>query len=115
MNINHNLTEADIDNIDVKSQLETQIQIQETKDSGLIFDKITSRKIIFYKTGEINGSNYVKTPLRSNAILYLENKDKYCFLWSILASLRPCKNDHPNRVSNYSQYFLELNIDGFDF
>ena len=31
---NHNLTESDIDNIDVRSQLEHQIQIQETKESG---------------------------------------------------------------------------------
>ena len=36
--INHNLTESVIDNIDVKSQLEHQIQIQETKESGWIFD-----------------------------------------------------------------------------
>ena len=34
LNINHNLTESDIDNIDLKSQLEHQIQIQETKESG---------------------------------------------------------------------------------
>ena len=66
LNINHNLTESDIDNIDVKSQLEHQIQ--ETKESGWLFDKINSMKVRFYKTGEINGSNYVKVPLRSNAI-----------------------------------------------
>ena len=34
---------------------------------------------------------------------------------SILASLYPCNNNHPNRVSNYRQYFNELNIQGFDF
>ena len=44
-NINHNLTENYIDNIDVKSQLESQAQIQETKESGWIFDKIVSMKI----------------------------------------------------------------------
>ena len=32
--INHNLTESDIDNIDVRSQLEHQIQNQEVKESG---------------------------------------------------------------------------------
>ena len=37
---NHNLTESDIDNIDVRSQLKHHIQIQETKESGWIFDKI---------------------------------------------------------------------------
>ena len=54
-------------------------------------------------------------PLRSNAILNIENNDKYCSLWSILAYLRPCNNNHPNRVSNYEQFFNELNIIGFDF
>ena len=37
---NNNLTESDIDNIDVRSQLEHQIQMQELKDSGWIFDKV---------------------------------------------------------------------------
>ena len=63
----------------------------------------------------MNGSNYVKIPLRSNAILNIENNDKYCFLWSILAYLHPCINTHPNRVSTYKQYFNQLNIQGFDF
>ena len=63
----------------------------------------------------MNGSNYIKIPPRSNAILSFENNDKYCFLWSILAYLHPCNNNHPNRVSNYRQYFDELNIQGFDF
>ena len=40
LNINHNLTESDIDNIDVRSHLEHQIQSQEMKESGWIFDKI---------------------------------------------------------------------------
>ena len=52
----------------------------------------------FYKTGEINGSIYVKTPLRSKAILKNENNDRNFFIWSILASLHPCNDYHPNRV-----------------
>ena len=34
LNINHNFTETDINNIDVKSPLEHQKQQQEMKDSG---------------------------------------------------------------------------------
>ena len=98
MNINNNKTETDIAKIDVKSQLEHQIQIQETKESGWIFDKCNLRKIRFYKTGELDGSSYVKVPFRSNAVMNIENIDKYCFIWLILASLHPCDNDHPNRV-----------------
>ena len=115
LNINHNLTESDIDNIDVKSQLEQQIQNQEMKESGWIFDKINSMKISFYKTTELNGTSYVKIPLRSNSILNIQNNDKYCFIWSILASLHPCENTHPSRVNNYLHYFNELNFQIFDF
>ena len=115
LNMNYNITQSDIDNIDIKSPLEQQIQKQEMKDSGWRFDKINSMTIYFYETNEMNGLNYVKIPLRTNAILNVENNDKYCFLWSILAWLHPCNNNHPNRVSNYRQYFNELNIQGFDF
>ena len=57
-------------------------------------------KVRFYKTGELNGSSYVKIPLRSNASRNIKNDVKYCLFWSILASLHPCDKDHPNRVSN---------------
>ena len=115
LNMNHNLTQSDIDNINITFPLEHQIQKQEMKDSGWRFDKLYSMTIYFYETTEMNGSNYIKIPLRSNAILNIENNDKYCFIWSILASLYPCNNNHPNRVSNYRQYFNELNIQYFDF
>ena len=62
----------------------------------------------------MGGRSYVKVLLRSNAILYIENKDKYCFFWSIIFYLHPCNINRPNRVSNYKQYFKELNIQGFD-
>ena len=115
LKINNNLTESDIDNTDIRSQLEYQIQIQETKESGWIFDKINSMNLSFYKTTELNATSYVKNPLRSNAILNIQNIDKYCFIYSILASLHPCENDHPNRVSNYVQYFNELNFQNSHF
>ena len=77
---NHDLTESDIDYIEVRSQLKHQIDIQETKESGWIIDKNNSMKISLYKTGELNGTSYVKTPLRSSAILNIQNNDKYCFI-----------------------------------
>ena len=115
LKINHNLTESEIDNIDVRSQLEHQIQIKETKESRWIFDKINSMKISLYKTEELNGTSYVKIPLRSSAVLNIPNNGKYCFVWSILASLQPCESTHPSRVNNYLQYFNELNSQNFDF
>ena len=91
------------------------MQIQETKDSGWIFDENNSLKIGFYKTGELKSSSYVKNPSRSNAILNLGNIDQYCFLWSKLPYLHPCENSHPSRVKNLLQNFNELNYEGFVF
>ena len=115
LNINHNLTESEIDIIDFRYQLEQQIQIQETKESGRIFDKNNSKKILFYKFGELNGSSYVEITLRSSARLNIQNVDKYCFLWSILANLHLCNNSHPTGVKNYLKFFNELIIEGFNF
>ena len=48
LNVSHNLTESDLDKIDIKSPLEHQIQQQEMKKSGWQFDKTNSRTICFY-------------------------------------------------------------------
>ena len=88
------------------------------KESGWNYQKINSRSINFYEKGIINGSSYVKIPLRSSANLNIENNEKYCFLWSNLAKLcHICdsKNGHAKRVSNYKEFFNQLNIEGFDF
>ena len=61
----------------------------------------------------MDGSSYVKVPLRSSAILNNQNDDKICFLWCILAKLHPCENNS-NIVPSYRKYFSELNIEGFD-
>ena len=85
------------------------------EDSGWGIDEINSMTIYFHKTTVMNGSSYVKIPLRSSATLNVENDDKYCFLWSISAGLHPRNKSHPNRVTKYTQCFDELNIEGFDF
>ena len=115
LNINHNLTETDIDKIDIISQLKQQIQIEETKKSGWRFDKNNSMTWCFNKTVEVNGRSYTEIPLRTTAILRIENDDKYCFIWSILATVHRCNNNHPNRVSNYRQYFDEIKTKRLDF
>ena len=64
-----NITESGFDIYDVGSQLEQQIQNQESKDSGWRFDKTNSRTIYFSRTTTIDGSKYVKIPLRRSAVL----------------------------------------------
>ena len=53
--------------------------------------------------------------MRSPAILNIQNNDKYCFVWSVLASLHPCEKTHPSSVNNYLQFFIELNFQNFNF
>ena len=73
LNITPNITESDLDSIDVQSSLEKQIRNQEMKDFGWRFDKIDSMTIYFYETGEMNGTSFVKIHLRSSAILNIQN------------------------------------------
>ena len=74
--INHNLTESDIDKINVSFQLEHQSQTQEMKNSDWRFDEIFLMTIYFYKTTEMNGSSCVRMQLRSSAVLIIEKDDK---------------------------------------
>ena len=53
--------------------------------------------------------------MSSTAILNIENDDKFCFRWWILAHIHPSKNSHPNRISNYKKIFNGSNNDGFEF
>ena len=57
---------------------------------------------------------YKKFPIRTNAILNIQNNDTYCLLWSILAVIHPVDKD-PQRVSKYIPYLNELNITDIDF
>ena len=115
LNMINNLTQSEIDNVDVQWDLEARKQNLEMRESGWNFQRVNSMTISFYNTGNMDGSSYVKIPLRSSAIVNIKNDDKYCFIWSILAKLHPCENSHPDRVSNYMPFFNELNIEGFDF
>ena len=114
LNMTSNLTQSEIDNVNFQWELEARKQNLEMQESGWVFQRINSMTKSFYNTGKMDGSSYVKIPLRSSAIVNIKNDDKYCFIWSILASLYPCENN-PNRVSNYETYFNQLNIEGFDF
>ena len=110
----NNLTQSEIDDVNIQWEVEARKQTLEMKESGWTFQKFISMTKSFYNTGNMDGSSYVKIPLRSSAILNIKNNDNYCFLWSILAYLHPCENNS-NIVSGYREYFNELNIEGFDF
>ena len=114
LNMTNNLTQSEINNVNIQWDVEARKQNLEMRESGWVFQRVNSMTISFYNTGNMDGCSYVKIPLRSSAIVNVKNDDKYCFIWSILAKLHPCENNS-NIVSIYRKYFNELNIEGFDF
>ena len=79
------------------------------KDSGSRFDKIISMIIYVYKINDMNGSTYIKIPLRSSVFPDIQKNDIYCFIWTILAYLQPkrdFKNCHAKKIQFIDNVFL---------
>ena len=108
LNMINNLTQFEIDIVNFQWDSESRIQNSEMKESGWVFQRVISMTISYCNTGNMDGSSYVKVPLRSSIIVNIKNDDKYCFLWSILAKLDPCEDSHPNRVSIYELFLMKI-------
>ena len=110
------LTRLQLNDLDIMTDLDNEIETRDMEGSGWNVQGINHLKIYFHKTNRINGRTYIKFPIRTNAVLNIQNTDTYCFLWSILAYIHPIDDkNHPYRVSKYIPYRNELNITGIDF
>ena len=69
LNMTNNLTQSEIDNVDLQWDLESRKQTIEMRESGWVFQRVNSMTISFYSTGNMDGSSYVKIPIKSSAIL----------------------------------------------
>ena len=60
------------------------------------------------------GGSYIELPakLHNKWLVNIKNDDNFCFLWCVVAYLH-LATYHSDRVSNYTPYFDELNLDGF--
>lgn len=88
-------------------------------ESGSIFLKFCEVKINIARNAGMVGSAYIDLPQwikDKKAVLNIQNKDEYCFLWSVLAANHHVDGkDHPERLSHYKKYLNELNIVGLEF
>ena len=75
LKFNRNLTKTDIENNDNKSSLEQKIQWHKFEYSGWKFDNISSLIMYFFRIVAMNGSSWVKFPLRCSPILNIEIDD----------------------------------------
>ena len=70
-----------------------------------------------FKCHDIRASSFCKLPksfCNSKSIVNIQNKDNYCFLWSILAQKNKV-DIHRERVSHYENHFHELNQGDIQF
>ena len=69
------LTRLQLDDIDIMSDLDNEIETRDMQGSGWNVPGINHLKIYFHKTNPINGMTYVEFPIRTNAIVNFQNND----------------------------------------
>ena len=86
------------------------------ESSGWMMDRIKAVNLNIARYNPIRGSSYIPTPqslVQKVALVNVQNKDQNCFLYSILASLYPVKQN-AERVSKYKKYLDKLNYKGIE-
>ena len=94
----------------LNSELDTRMQEQEMNQSGWSMQRFVKRTMYihrFYPTGGCT----TELPFNSNYIININNNDKKCLLWSLIAYLHPAPHN-PNRVSSYNKpvYINEIKL-----
>ena len=103
--------------LDEANELGHQLDDFEQGEIGYIFDSIKKLTVKMFKYHDIRASSYCKLPksfCNSKSIVNKQNKDNYCFLWSILAHKYKV-DSHRERVSHYENHFHELNQGDIQF
>ncbi|XP_021341715.1 uncharacterized protein LOC110442433 [Mizuhopecten yessoensis] len=98
--------------------LHSAYQNFERDGSGWTIDKILKLEVNTVEYTPLEGSSYIPLPpkiQKKKAVLNIQNTDQKCFLWSVLADIHPIYTDHPKRVTHYTHYEQELDLNDIDF
>ena len=98
-----NMCKTQYEEINEANELNHQIDEFEQGESGYIFDSMKTITVKMFKYHDKRASSYCKLPKSfcySKSKVNIQNKDNYCFLWSILAHKYKVDN-HRERVSHY--------------
>ena len=101
----------------ILSDLYENIDNKDTEGSGWKITFINKVFLNVTKIVHLKGSSYVELPKwikNKKAIVNIQNKDQYCFLYSVLANLYPA-NDHKNLPSKYKEYFNKIDYSMLEF
>src|SRR6266516_73439 len=100
------------------TRLLTKIQEMGEKKSNFVFKRVFKLKILLARYNPIGGSSYIATPKElyvKKALVNVQNKDAYCFLYALASAIFPSKTTHPQRPSQYREHFSKFNIKGLKF
>ena len=98
-------------------QMETNMEEFINRRSDWRMDEVIRMEIVTVPYVPLGGSSYIPLPPEYNGIrsvVNIQNQDKKCFLWSILAALHPAKT-HPERVNHYVEFENNLNMTDIDY
>ena len=113
-------TVSDADDFDIPMLVSIlQAQIEHFNQRGLswMVNNILRCYVNSVPYRPIEGSSYIVTPKTlgdKHCTVNVQNKDKLCFLYAILAQLYPAKRDR-ERVTKYTEYLDTLNTQGLEF
>ena len=85
--------------------------------SNWTLEKVLKIKIHLVRCKPLKGSSYIPTPIKlrsKHAIVNIQNRDKKCFIWSMLAALHPTERN-TERIGKYVKYANELNFENITF
>ena len=94
----------------LNGELDTRMQEQEMKQSGWSMQRFVKITMYIHRSFPTGGCSS-ELPFKSNYIININNNDKKCSLWSLIALLHPAPHN-PNRVSNYNktEYINEIKL-----
>ena len=94
----------------LNSELETRMQEQEMNQSGWSMQRFIKRKTYIHRFNPTGGCT-TELPFKSNYIININNNDKKCLLWCLIAHLHPAPLN-PNRVNNFNkpEYINEIKL-----
>lgn len=105
----------------VKDKLLAKLEDFQLRDSGWALFEIIHLKVNINKYSPLlyGISTFIEVPQfvkKTHAVLNIQNNDEYCFLWSVVAHLRPAPIDkNQRRVTSYPHFSTILKHEGIRF
>jgi hypothetical protein len=92
------------------------IEQYELCGSGWVLNKLLRLDLHAVNYDPLRASTYMPLPEEialKHAVVNIKNSDNLCFLWSVIADLRPC-DSNKQRVLNYEQHRDDFDIEGIE-